>query len=149
MILSREILFPHFYWWKCSPCKVKLLVTKSETCKMIIALIECAEVETGERVNSLCSDGRGEFGSKDLAVMRLHYLWPQKLQNHTILVNLEAIWTTTIASKLFQPLYLGYNQVLHYIVYGLQLSSFNISSAFTSDRHPRTYPLSSDISSRS
>ena len=61
--------------------------------------------------------------------MRSHYLWPQKSQNHTIPVNLEAIQTTTIASKLFQPLYLGYNWVLHYIVYGLQLSNFDISSA--------------------
>ena len=51
--------------------------------------------------------------------MRLHYLWPWKSQNCTIPVNLEAIQTTMIASKLFQPLYLGYNQVLHYIVYGL------------------------------
>ena len=34
-----------------------------------------------------------------------------------------------IASKLFWTLYLGYNQVLHYIVYGLQLSNFNISLA--------------------
>ena len=61
--------------------------------------------------------------------MRSHYLWPQKLQNCTIPVNLEAIWTTMITNKLFQPLYLGYNQVLHYIVYGLQLSNFDISSA--------------------
>ena len=62
-------------------------------------------------------------------LMRSHYLWPRKLQNHTIPVNLEAIWTTTIASKLFQPLYLGYSQVLHYIIYGLQLSNFGISLA--------------------
>ena len=64
-------------------------------------------------------------------VMRSHYLWPRKLQNHTIAVSLEAIWTTMITSKLFQLLYLGYNQVLHYIVYGLQLSNFDISSAFS------------------
>ena len=81
--------------------------------------------------------------------MRLHYFWPQKLQNCTIPVNFEAIQTTTIASKLFQLLYLGYNRVLYYIVYGLRLSNFNISSAFTSDWHPWTYPLSSNISSRS
>ena len=62
-------------------------------------------------------------------MMRSHYLWPWKSQNHTIPVNLEAIQTTTIASKLFQPLYLGYNWVLHYIVYGLQLSNFDISLA--------------------
>ena len=42
--------------------------------------------------------------------MRLHHLWPRKLQNCTIPVNLEAIRTTMIASKLFQPLYLGYNR---------------------------------------
>ena len=82
-------------------------------------------------------------------LMRSHYLWPQKSQNHTIPVNLEAIQTTTIASKLFQPLYLGYNRVLHYIIYGMQLSNFDISLAFTSDWHPQTYPLSSNISSRS
>ena len=46
--------------------KVKLLVTKGKTCKMIIVLIEHAEVETGERVNFFCSNGRGEFGSKEL-----------------------------------------------------------------------------------
>ena len=64
-----------------------------------------------------------------LLLMRSHYLWPQKLQNHTIPVNLEAIQTSTIASKLFQPLYLGYNRVLHYIIHGLQLSNFDISPA--------------------
>ena len=80
--------------------------------------------------------------------MRSHYLWPQKLQNCTISVNLEAMWTAMIASKLFQPLYLGYNWVLHYIIYSLQLSNFDISLAFTSNRHPQTYPLSSNISSR-
>ena len=84
-----------------------------------------------------------------LPLMRLHYLWPQKSQNHAIPVNLEAIQTTMFASKLFQPLYSGYNQVLHYIVYGSQLSSFDISSAFTCDQHPWTYLLSSNISSRS
>ena len=82
-------------------------------------------------------------------MMKSHHLWPWKLQNHTIPVNLEAIQTTTITSKLFQMLYLGYNRVLHYIIYGLQLSNSDISSAFTSDQHPWTYPLSSNISSRS
>ena len=61
--------------------------------------------------------------------MRSHHLWPRKSQNHTIPVNLEAIWATAIASKLFQPLYLGYSWVLNYIIYGLQLSNFNISLA--------------------
>ena len=42
-------------------------------------------------------------------LMRSHHLWPRKPQNHTILVILEAIQTTMIASKLFRPLYLGYN----------------------------------------
>ena len=82
-------------------------------------------------------------------LMRLHYLWPQKLQNCTIPVNLEAIWTTTIASKTFWPLYLGYNQVLHYIIYGLWLSNFDIALAFNYDRHPQTYLVSSNISSKS
>ena len=54
-----------------------------------------------------------------LLVMRLHHLWPRKSQNCTIPVNLEAVWS----------LYLGYNRVLHYIVYGLWLSNFNISLA--------------------
>ena len=62
-------------------------------------------------------------------VMRSHHFWPQKSQNCTIPVNLEAIQTTMITSKLFQMLYLGYNWVLHYIVYGLRLSNFDISSA--------------------
>ena len=47
--------------------KVKLLVTKSETCKIIIALIECAEVETREWVNFFHCDGGGKFRSKELA----------------------------------------------------------------------------------
>ena len=89
------------------------------------------------------------LGCLGKALMRLHHLWPRKSQNHTIPVNLEAIQTTMITSKLFQMLYLGYNWVLHYIVYGLQLSNFDISLAFTSDQHPWTYPLSSNISSRS
>ena len=62
-------------------------------------------------------------------MIRSHYIWPWKLQNCTIPVNLEAIQTTMIASKLFRPLYLGYNQVSHYIIYGLQLSNFDKSSA--------------------
>ena len=79
-----------------------------------------------------------------------HYLWPRKLASEIAKShNLEAIWTTTTASKLFQTLYLGYNWVLHYIIYGLRLSNFDISSAFTSNWHPWTYPLSSNISSRS
>ena len=60
-------------------------------------------------------------------MMRSHYLWPQKSQNCTISVNSEAIQTTMITSKLFQPLYLGCNWVLHYIVYGSWLSNFDIS----------------------
>ena len=64
-----------------------------------------------------------------LLVMRLHHLWPRKSQYCTIPVNLEAIWTTTITSKLFQTLYLDYSWVLHYTVYGLWLSNFDISSA--------------------
>ena len=61
-------------------------------------------------------------------------------------VNLEAIWTTMITSKIFWPLYLGYNQVLHY---GLQLNNFDISLAFTYNWHPWTYLLSSNMSSKS
>ena len=72
-------------------------------------------------------------------LMRSHYLWPQKLQNHTISFNLEAIQITTIATKLFWPLYLGFNCVLQYNIYGLQLSSFSIFSAFTPDWHPWSY----------
>ena len=51
-------------------------------------------------------------------LMRLHYLWPQKLKNHIIPFNLEAIQITMIATKLFQPLSLGFNHILQYIVYG-------------------------------
>ena len=47
--------------------KVKLLVTKSKTCKIITALIQHAEGETGEWVNFFHSNGGGEFGSKELA----------------------------------------------------------------------------------
>ena len=50
-------------------------------------------------------------------LMRLHHLWPQKLQNCTIPFNLEAIQITMIATKLFQPLYLGFNHILQYIIY--------------------------------
>ena len=47
--------------------KVKLLVTKSETCQTIIALIERAEVETRECINFFHSNGGGEYGSNKLA----------------------------------------------------------------------------------
>ena len=60
--------------------------------------------------------------------MRSHHLWPCKSQNCIIPVNWETIWTTTIASKLFQTLYLRYYRVLHYIIYGLRLRNFDISS---------------------
>ena len=75
-------------------------------------------------------------------VMRFHYFWPWKSQNCTIPVNLEAIQNTTITTKLFWPLYLGYNHVLQYIVYGLQLSNFSIFLKFTFDWHPQTYLIS-------
>ena len=61
--------------------------------------------------------------------MRSHHLWPRKLQNCIIPVNLEAIQMTMIASKFFWMLYLGYYRVLHYIIYGLRLRNFDISSA--------------------
>ena len=41
-----------------------------------------------------------QYSSRE-EMMRSHYLWPRKSQNHTIPVNLEAIQTTMIASKLF------------------------------------------------
>jgi len=41
--------------------KVELLKTKDEAEEKLIALIECAEVETGERVNYFRSDGGGEY----------------------------------------------------------------------------------------
>ena len=47
--------------------KVKLLKSKAETCAALKALIEHAEVETGEHVNYFRSDGGGEYGSKELA----------------------------------------------------------------------------------
>ena len=47
--------------------KVKLLKSEDETCAALKALIEHAEVETGERVNYFCSDGGGEYRSKELA----------------------------------------------------------------------------------
>ena len=83
----------------------------------------------GNLTNTASSITEDSWYSSREEMMRLHYLWARKSQNCTIPVNLEAKWTTMIPSKLFQPLYLGYNQVLHYIVYGLQLSSFNISLA--------------------
>ena len=43
--------------------KVKLLKTKSEAEEKMIALIECAEVETGKWVNYFRSDGGGEYSS--------------------------------------------------------------------------------------
>ena len=75
----------------------------------------------------------------DDMLIKSHYLWPWKLQNCTIPFDLEAIQITTIAIKLFQPLYLGFNCVLQYNIYGLWLSNFSISLAFTPDRHPWTY----------
>ena len=47
--------------------KAKLLKLKSKTCTVLKALVEHAEVETGERVNYFCSDSGGEYGSKELA----------------------------------------------------------------------------------
>jgi len=44
---------------------VKLLKSKDEACAALKALIERAEVETGERVNYFRSDGGGEYGSKE------------------------------------------------------------------------------------
>ena len=58
-----------------------------------------------------------------LTLMRSHYLWPRKSQNHTIPVNLEAIQTTTITIKLFQTLYLGYNTTLS-MAYDLAISTY-------------------------
>ena len=75
--------------------KVKLLVTKSKTCKIIIALIECAEVETGEWVNFFCSDGGGEFGSKSWWItlnQRVFITKKQTLTLHTKTV-LQSRWT--------------------------------------------------------
>ena len=82
-----------------------------------------------------------KLGHVTNALMRSHYLWPRKSQNCTIPVNLEAIQITMIATKLFQPLYLGFNHVLQYNIYGLQLSNFSISLAFTPNWHPQTYPI--------
>ena len=70
-------------------------------------------------------------GNATAPVMRLHYLWPWKSQNCTIPFNLEAIQITMIATKLFWPLCLGFNRILQYNIYGLWLSNFSISSAFT------------------
>ena len=47
--------------------KVKLLKLKAETCEALKALIENAEVETGECLNYFHSDGGGEYRSKELA----------------------------------------------------------------------------------
>ena len=46
---------------------MKLLKSKAKTCAVLKGLIECAEVETGERVKYFRSDGRGEYGSRELA----------------------------------------------------------------------------------
>ena len=43
--------------------KVELLKTKDKAEKKLMALIECAEVETGERVNYFQSDGGGKYSS--------------------------------------------------------------------------------------
>ena len=43
--------------------KVKLLKTKNEAVKKLMALIERAEVEIGKRVNYFQSDGSGEYSS--------------------------------------------------------------------------------------
>ena len=48
--------------------KVKLLKSKAKTCEALKALIEQAEVETGECLNYFCSDGGGEYRSKELAL---------------------------------------------------------------------------------
>ena len=85
---------------------------------------------TNGPVKQSLSDGGQQLSKNSnaqlFAVMRLHYLWPLKSQNCTIPVNLKAIQTTTITS------YLGYNGLLHYIVYGLRLSNF---------KYPRHSPM--------
>jgi len=43
--------------------KVELLKTKDEAVEKLMALIECAEVETGERVNYFQSNGGSEYFS--------------------------------------------------------------------------------------
>ena len=44
--------------------KVELLKTKDKAVEKLMALIECAEVETGKRVNYFRSDGGSEYSSK-------------------------------------------------------------------------------------
>ena len=84
--------------------KVKLLKSKAETCEALKALIEQAEVETGERLNYFRSDGGGEYGYKELASYfeskgihheKTNAYTPQensvaKWMNHTII---EMAWT--------------------------------------------------------
>jgi len=43
--------------------KVELLKTKDEAVGKLMALIECAEVETSEQVNYFRSDGGGKYFS--------------------------------------------------------------------------------------
>ena len=62
-----ELYFLTFIDGNTHYVKVKLLKSKSETCAVLKALIERAEVETRERVNYFRSDGGGEYGSKELA----------------------------------------------------------------------------------
>ena len=84
--------------------KVKLLKSEDKTCASLKALIEHAEVETGERVNYFCSDGGGEYGSKELVTYfeskgihhkKMNTYTPQengiaKQMNQTIV---EMVWT--------------------------------------------------------
>ena len=62
-----ELYFLTFIDGNTHYVKVRLLKSKAETCALLKALIERAEVETGERVNYFRSDGGGEYGSRELA----------------------------------------------------------------------------------
>ena len=64
---QEKFYFSTFIDGNAHHIKVRLLVTKGETCQIIIALIEQAEFETEECVNFFCSDGGGKYGLKELA----------------------------------------------------------------------------------
>ena len=62
--------------------KVKLLKSKAENCEALKILIEHAEVETGECLNYFCSDGGGEYKSKELASVRGRSFRPSSLMEY-------------------------------------------------------------------
>ena len=120
--------------------KVKLLVTKSETCKMIIALIKQAEVETGEWVNFFCSNGGGEFGSKELAdYFESKGINHKKMNTYTPQENVITEQINRTIVKMAHTLLLNENLPLTYWCFTVIYAAYIINQSPTHTLNPKPY----------